>query len=216
MPASKDSLHGRLRAATRSLHDELEGAVEIERRVRTRQGYVNHLVQLWRLHVAAENALRRLNFEPLGFVYPSPHRARLLETDLAFFGVGEEELARLRLAKAPSLQTIAEGLGCMYVVEGSAKGARAILPKIREVLGLTSGEGASFFAGTRDTVPLWHAVLAAIDRFPPWSREGDEAVSAAIDTFAMFREGLVRFETGISARPASGAAERSQRHPIAS
>src|SRR4051812_26734564 len=126
MSGSKESLYERLRAATRPLHDELEGAVRIGERLATEASYASHLIQLWRLHTSVETALQDLDFSPAGFIYPSQYRAALLEADLNFLGISSARLKALPLPPAPTLPNLAAGLGCIYVVEGSAKGARAI------------------------------------------------------------------------------------------
>lgn len=192
MLASKDGLYARLRSGTRLLHEQLESVVAIERRIQTRRGYIQHLMQLWALHTTVESALGRLTFEPAGFEYPSPYRARLLEIDLAHLGVPAAALAEMRNVPPPRLPSIAAGLGCVYVVEGSAKGARAILPHVKASLGLDAQSGASYFAGGgQEAAHLWHAALAAIGAIAPRSDDGDAALSAAIATFEMFREGLL-------------------------
>jgi len=192
MSASKGGLHERLRAATRPLHDDLELAVNIGERLSSRQRYADHLARLWRLHFAAEKALQGLDFSPLGFVYPSPYRSALLERDLEDLGVALDGLRTLDLPPTPPLETIPAGLGCLYVLEGSAKGARAILPEIAAALGLDAERGARFFYGFgRETGQLWRACLAAISSIDPTSSDGDRAVQTAIETFLMFQEGLV-------------------------
>jgi heme oxygenase len=189
---SKESLHERLRAATRPLHEELEQAVRIGERLETRAGYVSHLLQLWRLHTSVETALLDLDFSPAGFVYPFPYRAALLEADLAFLGMSSTRLTTLPLPPAPGLSSLAAGLGCIYVVEGSAKGARAILPDIKAAFGFDSEGGAAFFSGRgQEGKLLWRAFLDAIADIPPGSEDADHAVHAAQATFAMFRAGLV-------------------------
>jgi heme oxygenase (biliverdin-IX-beta and delta-forming) len=189
---SKGSLHERLRAATRPLHDDLERSVDIEARLRTLAHYADHLALLWRLHVVAEQALHRVDFSRFGFVYPYPYRSSLLERDLAGLGVNADDLARLGLPRSPVLQTTAEGLGCMYVVEGSAKGARSILPEIKRSLDLDRTRGAAFFFGFgKETGRLWHAFMAAIDAIEADSEEGDAVVRSAVQTFEMFRLGLI-------------------------
>jgi heme oxygenase len=195
MSASKGSLHERLRAATGPLHDELERAVNMGERLASRERYADHLVRLWRLHVAAEQALKTIDFSPLGFTYPSPYRSRLLEQDIADLRLPAEALSRVDLPPAPALDTIPAALGCLYVVEGSAKGARAIVPEINAALGLNAERGASFFYGFgRETGHLWRASMAAINAIDPDSIEGDAAVRAAVETFVMFHDGLVGTE----------------------
>lgn len=191
MPASEVNLHERLRAATRPLHAELELAVKIGERIRTRASYIDHLVRLFGLHVSAEIALQALNFTALGFAYPSPYRSRLLAADLAELGVPPQALRRLSLPPAPRLATIPAGLGCIYVLEGSAKGARAILPEITAALSLDARRGATFFNGYgQETKHVWQALLSALNRIEPSSEEGHQAVEAALETFRMFRRGL--------------------------
>ena len=98
----------------------------------------------------------------------------------------------LPLPPAPTLPSLAAGLGCIYVVEGSAKGARAILPDIKSALGFDSEGGAAFFSGRGpEGKLLWRAFLAAIEDIPPGSEDADHAVDAAQATFAMFRAGLL-------------------------
>jgi heme oxygenase (biliverdin-IX-beta and delta-forming) len=189
---SKDSLLGRLRRETRPLHDELEKSVDIDGRLSSLARYADHLTRLWRLHAAAEHALCSIDFSPLGFSYPSPYRSSLLKEDLACLGSQAEHLDRLDLPEAPNLETCAEGLGCMYVVEGSAKGARSILPAIKASLDLDAKRGASFFYGFgKETGRLWRACAAGITAIDADSDEGDALVQTARGTFAMFREGLV-------------------------
>ena len=195
MSVSKGNLHERLRAVTRPLHEELEAAVAIGDRIATRDGYVMHLKQLLGLHVAVETALQNHDFAPLGFAYPSPYRSRLLATDLAALGVDEWDRRTHPLPLTLVLDTIPAGLGCLYVVEGSAKGARAVLPEIKASLGFDGDRGAAFFAGLGpETKLLWEALMAAINAIDPASEEADRVVDAANATFRLFHDGLTRHD----------------------
>jgi len=186
------SLYERLRAATRSLHDDLERSVNISERLTSRAGYADHLVRLWRLHVAAEQALQNVDFAPFGFVYPAPYRSELLKQDLVTIGAPIDPPQRLDLPAAPPLDTVSAGLGCLYVVEGSAKGARAILPEIKRALGFDAERGATFFFGFgRESGELWRKCVGVINSIDPNTPEGDAAVRAASETFAMFHKGLI-------------------------
>jgi heme oxygenase len=188
MSASKANLHERLREATCAPHDELERAIGVSERIATRAGYAAYLADLWTLYTAAENALDLFDFTPFGFSYPAPYRSLLLEADLDFIGFSRSGLTDLQLPPAPRLEDTAAGLGCVYVLEGSAKGARAILPEITATLGLDAAHGATFFSGFGlDTRRMWQACLAAINGISPHSRQADSAVEAAIGTFAMFQ-----------------------------
>jgi len=193
---SKGGLLERLRGATRSLHDDLENDVDIHARLRTSAHYADHLSRLWRLHTTAEQVLSAVDFSSLGFSYPYPYRSSLLEQDLAFLGIDVKDLRAHARPRSPTLDTVAQGLGCMYVVEGSAKGARTILPAIRSSLDLDAERGASFFYGFgRETGRLWRACAGGIDAINAESEEGDSLIAAAEETFAMYRRGLVTDES---------------------
>jgi heme oxygenase (biliverdin-IX-beta and delta-forming) len=187
MSASKANLHVRLRECTCALHDQLERVVGVNQRIATRASYTAYLAELWTLYSAAENALDLLDFRSWGFDYSPPRRSCLLSADLDFLGVSASRLADLTLPPAPQLDGNAAGLGCVYVLEGSAKGARAILPEIIAALGLDAAGGASFFKGFGpETRRVWQACLAAINGIDANSRQADSAVDAAVATFAMF------------------------------
>ena len=145
--------------------------MRIGERLESPAKYASHLVQLWQLHTSAEMGLQALDFRPLGFVYPSPYRAALLEADLDFLGISSARLQALPLPLAPTLRSLAAGLGCIYVVEGSAKGARAILPDIKSALGFDSEGGAAFFSGRRQEGKLlWRAWRGGDARTMPNAR----------------------------------------------
>ncbi|MEM8573820.1 MAG: biliverdin-producing heme oxygenase [Pseudomonadota bacterium] len=189
---SKAGLLGRLRSATRPLHDDLENRVDIHTRLRSFALYTDHLTRLWRLHTAAEQALSTVDFSHLGFSYPCPYRSSLLEDDLALLGIDRDDLRQQALPEYQRLETVTEGLGCMYVVEGSAKGARTILPAIKDSLDLDANHGASFFYGFgKETGRLWRACAAGIEAIDAQSADGDTVVTAANETFSMFHQGLV-------------------------
>ena len=107
--------------------------------------YVQYLVRLRGLHTAVEGRLDTFDFTPFGFDYRGWHRSRLIEDDLACLGCPREWLTEQRSPPAPVLSSADEALGCVYVVEGSAIGARAILPQIERRLGLTPGSRALRF-----------------------------------------------------------------------
>lgn len=191
MSGSKATLRERLRHSTRAAHDALERAVRIGDRIATRAGYVGHLEQLFVLHSAAERGLDRFDFTPLGFTYRWPNRSALLAADLLALGVPAVRLRTLNFPDAPQLGGMAGALGSLYVLEGSAKGARAILPSISASLGLDAVSGASFFSGFgAETKRVWQSCVAAINAIDPDSADGDRAVAGALATFAMFHQGL--------------------------
>jgi heme oxygenase len=184
------NLHQRLRADTGELHHDLERAVDIEAQLASRERFIAYLGRLWGLHAAAEGALDKIDFLPLGFDYSGRHKSQALERDLASLGVSAARIAELQFPPPPVFATPEEGLGCVYVIEGSALGARAILPKIETALGIDA-DGATYFSGRGGQgKPLWQACLKAINAIDARSEGADRALSGARATFGMFQRWL--------------------------
>jgi heme oxygenase len=183
------TLHGRLRADTRHLHDHLESAVDIEKVILSRVTYAAYLQRLHRVHAAAEAVLCAIDFAPFGFDYAHHRRSRAVEDDLKALGNAASSVDAVpAFAVPPSLD---HALGAVYVVEGSALGARAILPQIKSSLGLDEAHGASFFIGFgTEGKAVWRAVLAAIDDIPADSARADAVVAGAIAMFNFFTDHL--------------------------
>jgi heme oxygenase (biliverdin-IX-beta and delta-forming) len=191
MSTNANNLHGVLREATRALHEDLERAVDIDEEISSRARYAAYLARLWRVHSAAEKALAHIDFAPAGFDYSRRQRSRFLENDLYDLGIATNELSRISPVPFPWLESVEAGLGCVYVVEGSALGARAILPQIELRLGLTPDCGASYFVGFgEEGKPLWRACLNALNAIDPHSPTAVGVLDAAAATFAMFRQWL--------------------------
>jgi heme oxygenase (biliverdin-IX-beta and delta-forming) len=90
------------------------------------------------------------------------------------------------LAATLPLADVAEVLGSLYVIEGSAPDNRAIAPQLKRTLGLAQGRGASYFHGFGgETGAMWNnfRVLAALE-IGESSRDTVRACQSARRTFA--------------------------------
>jgi len=123
--------------------------------------------------------------EARGIAYAERVKVPELERDLITLGETAETIALLpHCAALPALATEAEGLGCLYVVEGSTLGGQVITRQLLKSLGLTAENGVAFFNGYgAETGPRWKT-------FGAWLEEGaaqldqDEAIIAgANETF---------------------------------
>lgn len=185
------ALHKRLREETRTLHEDLEHAVAIDEQISSRTRYCAYLARLWALYSAAESALGSHDFSALGFNYGACRRSQLIESDLSDIGVDLVNLRNAIRPKAPALPTIEHALGCIYVLEGSALGARAMAPEVETKLGLTGTYGAKFFWGYgEEGKPIWRAVLASINAIDPVSSEAERVIQSAQATFLFFDAGF--------------------------
>jgi heme oxygenase len=181
------SLRERLRRETRDLHDRLEAAVDAERQLGARADYARYLRRLWRLHRSAEDDLCRRDFTAFGFSYATRRRSPLLEADLAALGCPLTARGQRDLVTLPRLANPAAALGSVYVIEGSALGARVLLGQITAALGLNGGHGAAFFAGRpSEDRQMWRSVVAALNGIDPSSPEADAAIAGARAMFTLF------------------------------
>lgn len=185
------SLHERLRIETHPRHEALEAAVGVDKLIRTRFAYAAYLARLWSVHKAAEAALCGLDFSELGFDYTQRQRSKYLEADLQALGFPPGTLNDKSIPPAPDFVSVHAALGGVYVVEGSALGARAILPSIKTSLGFDETRGASFFIGFgSDGKAIWRACLAALGTIEADSALADGIVAGANETFALFQDHL--------------------------
>jgi heme oxygenase len=182
-----ETLHKRLRAATRTAHENLESAVDFERQIRSRDAYAGYLARLLAAHRAVEDALSAFDFEDLGFSYRGRRKSDQLQADVQEVGHLDTLPMREPAPAGPRFGSKAEALGGIYVVEGSSLGARAVLALITSRLGFDSRNGASYFAGLGpDDKIVWRACLEAINAIPPRGAEADEVIRGANATFAAF------------------------------
>jgi heme oxygenase len=188
---TEETLHQRLRNSTRSAHEGLELAVAIERQFLSRKAYAGYLLRLLGAHEAAERALSPFDFGALGFNYGASRKSLLLKADLERVDPAAGQVAARQIFPLLKLGSLDEALGCVYVIEGSSLGARAVLPQIKSMLGFDEKAGASYFAGLGEEGKLlWRACLSAIVAIPSRSVEADRVVSGAHATFAMFQAWL--------------------------
>lgn len=90
-------------------------------------------------------------------------------------------------SELPTLDTIDNVLGCMYVLEGATLGGQLISRHLRETQDITSLDAGRFFAGYGDrTASMWRAFGAAVTAHVDAGGDADRIVSGARATFQTF------------------------------
>ena len=177
----------RLKAATRARHEAVEALLGLLGMTSTLDGYARALRRFHGLHRAAEAAFERVSgWEGVGIEPRERRKLPLLEADLLRIGLGPGEVAGLPACTTlPPLDDLPRALGAMYVLEGSTLGGRYITKAVAAGLGLTPGDGCSYFASYGDRVgPMWKAFGAAVDAYAV-GEDVCEAVERSADaTFA--------------------------------
>jgi heme oxygenase len=171
-----------LRERTRVAHADCERAFALDRRLADRAAYGALLVLLRDFYLPVENALATVvGWDRLtpAINIRSRRRAELIETDLAALdGTVAAGRPAATGAQFPALGSMAEALGCLYVIEGSALGGRIIARRVRTALG--SDLPVAFFssADRGDPGGDWNALRAALDAFG--AEQGPSAARAAV------------------------------------
>ncbi len=133
-----------LREGTRASHERVEAVPALACLMSpalTSASYVFALQALQAMHAGVASRLARLKQDGPATCAPDDAPWHLLAEDLAWFG------ARPRRAMAfhRVIEDRLAGLGALYVVEGSALGARVIGRAVAQSLGVSPGSGGSFF-----------------------------------------------------------------------
>lgn len=206
-----------LRTRTAAAHEAAEVAFDLPARLASRAGYADLLVLLRGFYRPLEAALAGLT----GWDRLTPpvdlaarRRAALIGADLAALGVVVPAPDRTQPHALPVLRSLAQGLGCLYVLEGSALGGRIVARQARATLGedlpvafFANPEGPHLGTG-------WKALQAALDAYGLAAGEPScgAAVLAAQQTFAALGDHLARVPRNDMARvPRDGSPDRSAR-----
>jgi heme oxygenase len=133
-----------LRAGTRAAHDRMETAPALACLMSpglTAPGYVFALQALHALQAGVAARFAALPAGEPAIRAPDDGALRLLAEDLAWFGARP----RRRLALQGAIPDRLAAIGALYVVEGSALGARVIGRAVSQSIGVAPGRGGSFF-----------------------------------------------------------------------
>ena len=199
-------LSTQLRERTRPAHRRVERSFALDLRLVDQNTYGALLLTLRGFYAPAEEALCALTgWDRLtpAIDIDSRRRAALLDEDL---GRLEVAAAATEIAGAPATTReaperelrepdgLAGGLGCLYVLEGSALGGRIVARRARVALGAQLPVAFFSGAGRADLGADWRALQAAIDAFGTDHGEADarRTVAAARHTFASLGAALDR------------------------
>ena len=186
----------RLRLETRGNHDAVEGVLDLMSAALTRDTYRHRLVQFYGFYGPLEAALRTRSARPddrrdlattrLAMLSTRLNKTALLTQDLHYLGVLTDALPLC--CQLPLLETEADILGCLYVMEGATLGGRMITQHVRATLGITPATGGSFFDGYGDdTGKMWQAMRQLLVKAATDTQTENTIVANAIATFACLR-----------------------------
>lgn len=138
-----------LKAETTAAHEGLEQSMDVFRQVRTVDDYRTLLRRFFTLYEPLEQELARaVDWNSAGWDFAARLKTAWLRTDLFALGASEHELMTWpRCAEFPRPASLGEGVGVLYVLEGSTLGGQMISKHFNGMLGTTPENGGKFFAG---------------------------------------------------------------------
>ncbi len=185
-PNPADRILARLKAATCAEHAALEQMLDLEHLSLARyRRMLDKFLGFWRPLEARLGALE--GWAAQGIDFEARRRVPALQADLRALDIAGSGPDR-DCIRLPPTRSMADGFGCMYVLEGSTLGARAISRQLNASLGIAPGSGGRFFHAHGDrTGEMWRAFGAALTRFAASSGADGRTVSAAHATFGALR-----------------------------
>lgn len=198
--AMEQELIDRLKAGTTDQHEAVERQVDLDELTTSREAYLAHLYALWGVHAPLEARLGRFDWARVGIDLEARRRVGLLRADIeALAPTVDVEALPVCEALAP-LETIWQGLGCLYVLEGSRLGGQIIVRAVEERLGLSAERACRFLSshGVR-LGQSWKAFKFAVNHVGAEHPEHAATVVASANaTFACIQRW---FEAGGHAPP---------------
>ena len=173
-----------LKAATAAIHARTERLLPSLDLLATRDGYVRCLVVLHGFHAGWEPAIWRTGgVKEAGFSGGARTKVSLIESDLRFLGVGEEQLAIS--IERPILDSCAAALGALYVLEGATLGGQVIERHASRGVGVTPQAGGSYFHGHGErTGDMWRAFGDSLSSWVDCNGQSESIVQGAVACFS--------------------------------
>lgn len=182
-----------LRSSTAEAHRRLEDAVDITRLVLDPESYRRLLVMFFGFYRPLERGLWALTgWESCGLDLSDRQKTPWLAGDLDALGIDAPARRTLPDCPAlPALDNLAQGLGCLYVLEGATLGGRQITALMQG--SPVAPDARRFFASYGAATGLrWREFLAALHAFEQRSAAPERAdlLAAATSTFLCLQRWL--------------------------
>jgi len=178
----------RLRQVTNDLHLSVERHFDLPGRHWTRDSYRRLLERLWGFHAPLEVALARLDWQGTVIVPGERCKRAWLEADMLHLGMNPASIAGLEMChNLPAIRNMHDGLGALYVLEGSTLGGQVILRALQTALNISPLAGGRFFAShDKATGAMWRSYLDALEEAGAAPTAAGAIERAALATFTAF------------------------------
>lgn len=180
-------MHARLTRNTRDAHRKAEHALNVPLAFSSRDNYAALLARLWSVHEAYEQRLASMDWRSQGIAFESRRRARWLAEDLAALGVPRS----IPVKPLARIATIEEGLGCLYVLEGSSLGQQILLRKALRLPDVSVARCTRFLHGHgSSTRAMWDYFVDVLNTYPSVGNAATQIERGALEAFRNFSVAL--------------------------
>lgn len=186
-PNSLPTMRSRLMLATRDLHDRTERRLNIGG-IGTLEAYQGLLMRLLGFYQPMEDALQRIDWGCSSIAISDRLKCTWLKEDLQHLGLAPHSIAQLDMCcDLPSIVSLYEGLGALYVLEGATLGGQVVLRALAPHLKITPMDGGRFYASYGNRVSLmWHSYLDILEKASEQPDLADDIEAGAVQTFRAF------------------------------
>ncbi len=173
----------RLKEETKTAHQALEKKVILQlKAIRSEADYASFIHAFYLYFNALESKLAVYINDTIVPDLSSRRNSSYLKADLQALGFKDEQERKIAL---PEINSLAQALGAMYVMEGSIMGGPIIVEMLRKH-GLA--KGFSFFSGYgAETGTMWNNFVTVLNERLQNTTAQEESIKAASETFEKFQ-----------------------------
>ena len=188
-PAPLATVLQQLRTATAAQHLALEARLPLTHTRLDLDTYKRIIEAYYGFHLPLQQSMQR--FLAPQAIDPARQKIPALIKDLHALGLSDTQIHALpQCSELPAIDSRAQLLGVMYVMEGATLGGQVLRRIIAEKLGVDADSGGEFLdVYGRDTGRLWKAFLKQLAEFDT-PLHNAEVVQAACATFGCFQTWL--------------------------
>lgn len=189
-------LRALLRQATQAEHERLNRHVLLSGLLQPDYSLANYrllLLTFYHLYQTLEQGLTDFANRPAAsFAYAPRVKLPWLQADLQHFQLDPEPLqAALAPVCVPTIASLGDFIGVLYVIEGSTLGGQMIAKCIRQNLGLSPSNGLRFYCGYGEaTARMWQGFIDFAESIADDCAQVAEAQVAATRVFELFLQQL--------------------------
>ncbi|TAF67442.1 MAG: biliverdin-producing heme oxygenase [Cytophagales bacterium] len=180
-----------IKQATTQAHDKIELnplTKAITDNTITQENYLLLLKKFYGFYQATEPLLKEGTFwQQMNFDIQQRSKTPYLLKDLQYFGLSTKEIQQIPICKKiPTLDTTAQKIAYLYVIEGSSLGGQVLSRQLHQKFQFTAQQGAAYFNsyGKENLKNMWFGFQNLLTNFAEQHPEEEaQMIKTAKETF---------------------------------